>query len=183
MIVPDPPVLHVDSRGTPISDPLVGTEASWELSQVPGASSGCWCQWSDPCRLWKGFEADRDKHFHGCSLLSSCQEGKQPHVTGWGASNGKQEGGVERCPDLSDVTPLPGSTWEASYLMEDSFLLCMIHILPAPVCWSPHHHMSSASSCFLETFWVRANALCRQDLLPCAVPSHSVPVKPSWCDT
>lgn len=73
---PDAPVLHVDSRGTPVSDPTAVTATLWELSQVPGAKSGFWCQQSDPCRLWKSCKADRDKHFHGLFSVKGLWGGK-----------------------------------------------------------------------------------------------------------
>ena len=66
-------MLHVDHRGALGRIPGL---AFWELSQVPGASSGCWCQQSDPGRLWKGCGADKDKHFHGLFSVKQLQGGE-----------------------------------------------------------------------------------------------------------
>lgn len=70
---PRPPVPHVDHRGALGRIPGL---AFWELSQVPGVSSGCWCQQSDPGRLWKGCGADKDKHFHGLFSVKQLQGGE-----------------------------------------------------------------------------------------------------------
>lgn len=69
----------------PVSDPTAVTAAPWELSQVLGAWSGCWCQQGDPHRLWESHKADRDKHFHSLFSVKQLRERKPSHVTGWGA--------------------------------------------------------------------------------------------------
>lgn len=61
------PVLMLAVEAPLCQIPLLSLQQQESCRQCLGHSD-CWCQQSDPHRLWKSCEADRDKHLHG--LLS-----------------------------------------------------------------------------------------------------------------